>query len=77
MSSRIAPSGGFPCGFNIVGRLRPLHEVGHAMGLRGRQAYYAVGLSLESHSTHNAPIFFRLKVGASSVGKNIVLLNLE
>ena len=47
------------------------------MGLRGRQAYCAVGLSLESHSTHNAPIFFRLKVGASSVGKNIVLLNLE
>ena len=31
--SRTAPSGGFPCGFNTVGRLRPLHEVGQAVGL--------------------------------------------
>ena len=41
---RIAPSGGFPCGFSIVGRLGPLHEADHAMGLRGRWAYRAVGL---------------------------------
>ena len=26
--SRTAPSSRFPCGFNIVGRLEPLHEVG-------------------------------------------------
>ena len=30
-----ALSGGFPCGFNIVGRLEPLHEVGQAVGLGG------------------------------------------
>ena len=30
-----ALSGGFPCGFNTVGRLRPLHEVGQAVVLRG------------------------------------------
>ena len=34
--SRTAPSGGFPCGFNIVGRLWPLHEAGHAVGLLGK-----------------------------------------
>ena len=28
-------SGGFPCGFNTMGRHRPLHEVGQAVGLRG------------------------------------------
>ena len=27
--SRTASSGGFLCGFNIVGRLGPLHEAGH------------------------------------------------
>ena len=27
-ASRTAPSCGFPCGFNIVGRLWPLHEAG-------------------------------------------------
>ena len=37
--SRTAPSGGFPCGFNIVGRLGLLHEAGQTMGLRGRRAY--------------------------------------
>ena len=37
--SRSAPSGGFPCGFNIVGLLGLLHEAGQAMGLHGRQAY--------------------------------------
>ena len=26
--SRTAPSSEFPCGFNIVGRLGPFHEVG-------------------------------------------------
>ena len=30
-----ALSGGFPCGFNTVGCLGPLHEVGQAVGLRG------------------------------------------
>ena len=30
-----ALSGGFLCGFNIVGRLGLLHEVGQAVGLRG------------------------------------------
>ena len=30
-----ALSGGFLCGFNTVGRLGPLHEVGQAVGLRG------------------------------------------
>ena len=35
-SSRIAPSCGFLCGFNIVGRLGPIHEAGHAVGLRGQ-----------------------------------------
>ena len=28
MGCRTAPSGGFPCSFNIVGRLGPLHEAG-------------------------------------------------
>ena len=32
-----ALSGGFPCGFNTVGRLGPLHEVGQAVGLRGHK----------------------------------------
>ena len=35
--SKTAPSGGFPCGFNTVGRLRPLHEAGR------RWAYVDVG----------------------------------
>ena len=38
MGSRTAFSGGFPCGFNIVGRLGPLHEAGHIVG-----AYAGVG----------------------------------
>ena len=38
MGSRTAPSGGFLCGFNIVGRLGPLHEAGQAVGLCGRRA---------------------------------------
>ena len=29
-----ALSGGFPCGFNTVGRLGPLHEARQAVGLR-------------------------------------------
>ena len=33
--SRTTPSDGFLCGFNIVGRLGPLNEVGQAMGLCG------------------------------------------
>ena len=37
--SKTAPSGGFPCDFNTVGRLEPLHEVGQAMGLHGCRAY--------------------------------------
>ena len=37
--SRTAPSRGFPCGFNTVGRLEPLHEAGQAVGLRGHRAY--------------------------------------
>ena len=37
--SRTASSGGFLCGFNIVGRLRQLHEAGQAVGLRGCRAY--------------------------------------
>ena len=37
--SRTASSGGFPCGFNIGGRLGPLHEAGQAVDLRGRWAY--------------------------------------
>ena len=39
MGSRTAPFGGFPCGFNTVGRLGPLHEAGQAVGLHGRRAY--------------------------------------
>ena len=39
MGSRTAPFDGFPCGFNIVGRLGPLHEAGQAVGLRGRRSY--------------------------------------
>ena len=74
---RNAHSGGFPCGFSVVGRLGPLHEAGQAVGLRGRRAYRAVGLGLKSHDTHNAPPFSRLKVGTSSIGKNMVFLNLE
>ena len=35
MGFETALSGGFSCGFNTVGRLRPLHEVGQAVGLRG------------------------------------------
>ena len=30
-----ALSGGFPCGFNTVGHLGPLHEVGQVVVLRG------------------------------------------
>ena len=30
-----ALSGGFPCGFNTVGRLDPFHEVGQAVSLGG------------------------------------------
>ena len=32
-----ALAGGFPCGFNTVGRLEPLHEVGQAVGLCGHK----------------------------------------
>ena len=35
MGFRTALSCGFLCGFNTVGRLRTLHEVGQAVGLRG------------------------------------------
>ena len=38
MGSRTAPSGGFLCGFNIVGPFGPLHEAGQAVGLRRRWA---------------------------------------
>ena len=54
---RTAPSGGFPCGFSVVGRRRPFHEAGQAVGLCGRRAYRAMGLGLKSHGTHNAPLF--------------------
>ena len=37
MGSRTAPSGGFPCGFNIVSRLGPLHEAGQKVGLCGTE----------------------------------------
>ena len=57
MGSRTASSGGFLCGFNIVGRLGPLHEAGQAVGLHRRRAYSAVGLGLNSHGTHNALLF--------------------
>ena len=36
---RTAPSCGFPCGFNIVGCLGPLHEAGQAVGQRRLRAY--------------------------------------
>ena len=39
MGSRTAPSSGFPCGFNTMGRLVPLHEAGQEVGLRERRAY--------------------------------------
>ena len=38
-----APSGGFPCGFNIVGRLEPLHEVGKVVGLHGAPGLLSSG----------------------------------
>ena len=38
---------------------------------------FSSGSGLKSHGTHNAPLFFWLKVGNSSVEKNTVLLNLE
>ena len=49
---RTAPSGGFQCGFSVVGRLGPLHEASQKVGQRERRAYRAVGLGLKSHSTH-------------------------
>ena len=36
---KTALSGGFPCGFSVMGRLGPLHEAGQAMGMCGRGAY--------------------------------------
>ena len=39
MGSKTAPSDGFPCGFNIVSCLGPLHEANQGMGLCRRQAY--------------------------------------
>ena len=39
MGSRTALSSGFLCGFNIVGRLGPLHDASQAVGLRGCPAY--------------------------------------
>ena len=36
---RTALSGGFPCGFSVMGRLGPLHEAGQAMSMCGRWAY--------------------------------------
>ena len=39
MGYRIASSDWFPCGFNIVGFLGPLHEAGQAVGLHGQWAY--------------------------------------
>ena len=32
MGFGIALSGGFPCGFNTIGRLEPLHEAGAGSG---------------------------------------------
>ena len=60
--ARTTPSGGFLYGFNIVGRLGPLHEAGQTVGLWRRRAYLVVGLGLKSHGTHKAPLFFWLKV---------------
>ena len=37
--SKTAPSGGFPCDFNTVARLEPLHEAGQAVGLHGCRVY--------------------------------------
>ena len=37
--SKTAPSGGFPCDFNTVARLEPLHEAGQAVGLHRCRAY--------------------------------------
>ena len=33
MGSRTVPSGWFPCGFDIVGHPRPLHEAGQTLSL--------------------------------------------
>ena len=55
--SRTVPSGGFLCGFNIVGCLGLLHEAGQVVGLRGRRAYRAVSLGLKSHGTPMPPFF--------------------
>ena len=33
--SRTAPSGGFPCGFNTVNRLRPLHKACQVVAYAG------------------------------------------
>ena len=51
-SFRTAPSGGFPCGFSVMGRLGPVHEAGQAVDLHGCRAYRVVGLGLKSHGTH-------------------------
>ena len=39
MGSKTAPFGGFSCGFDIVGRLGPLHEAGQVVGLHGFRVY--------------------------------------
>ena len=36
---RTALSGGFSCGFSVMGRLGPLHEASQTMGLCGRGDY--------------------------------------
>ena len=69
MGFRILPFGWLPDGFNMVGRLGPLHKAGQAVGPLNS------GSNPKGHSTNNAPPppppppFFLLKDYALLVGE--------
>ena len=54
MGFKTVSSGRFPCGFNVMGCLRPFHVAGKAMGLRGCWAYWINESGPKGHDTHNA-----------------------
>ena len=75
--SKTAPSRGFLCDFNIVGRLGPLHDAGHKVGLPARASgLLSNGSGPKKPRYSQCPPFSRMKVGTSSVGENTVFLNL-
>ena len=71
MGSRTALSGGFLCGFNIVGPFGLLHEAGQEVGLRRRWASSLLSRGSEPKRPwySQCPHFFRLRMVLLQSGK--------